>query len=230
MNKIKNILASVKSNFNTIAPHFAQTREFIWPDIAKFLPKITKKTKILDLGCGSGRMSQITPNKSNYLGIDFAQNLLTIGHKNYQKVKFVLGDITDNKTWTKITQKAKFNLILCIATLHHLPDQSQHQYVVNKVYQNLTKNGYFLVSVWNLWQKKFWWQHLKQFLVKTRSLHDIWIPYKVSNGRGVKKIVSRYHYAFTPWYLEKLLTSSGFKIIKKSTGLKNKNLIFLAQK
>jgi len=184
MKQTKKTLDSVRSNFNTIAEDFAQTRQFIWPDVKKFVPKIRRKDKVLDLGCGNGRMAELIENKKNYLGIDFSAKLLKIAHKSYPRAHFLLGDITKPKLWSKITQKSKFNLILCIATLHHIPKEKQN-FVLEHIYNSIGKNGRFVLSVWNLWQSRFWLDHFKQLGKKvfSRSLFNLWVPYQVSNCR-----------------------------------------------
>jgi SAM-dependent methyltransferase len=114
--------------------------------------------------------------------------------------------------------------------LPHLPLEKQHQFILNQSYQVLKPSGQLLLSVWNLWQRRFWLHHLKQLpqKIKLKSLKSLCVPYKISDGRQVIKTASRYHYAFLPYQLKRFIKKAGFKIKKQQ--LKGKNFIFLAEK
>jgi SAM-dependent methyltransferase len=44
----------VKEAYDDIAPHFAQTRENVWPPTKAFIEEVSP-CRIGDLGCGTGR-------------------------------------------------------------------------------------------------------------------------------------------------------------------------------
>ncbi|MBU0618925.1 class I SAM-dependent methyltransferase [Patescibacteria group bacterium] len=224
------IIKQTQANFNMISPHFLETRRFLWQDITAFMPEIRLKTKILDVACGSGRFAQLAKNPNNYVGVDFAKNLLKAAKKNYPQARFFQGGLTTKSVWEKISQAGPFDLVFCIAFLPHLPLPGQHQDILNHIYRVLQPGGQLVLSVWNLWQPRFLIQHLKQIPKKitTGSLSSLWVPYKISDGQQVIRVASRYHYAFFPGQVEKLLKQAGFKLLKKQT--QGKNLIFLGQK
>lgn len=230
MKNSQKIFKNLKNNFNTIASHFKHSRKFVWYDLEPFLPKLSKQDKILDLGCGSGRIAQVVPKKNNYLGVDFSKELLKKAQSQYPHANFTYGNIVKKNTWKKISKKAPFNYVFNIATLHHLPQKKHHQLVLKKSFKVLKPNGIMVLSVWNLWQTRFLKDHFKQIPKKIAngSLKHLWLPYSLSDGIKAVKTVQRYHYAFSFNQLKNLILKSGFKILK--TQKKGYNYIFKAQK
>jgi hypothetical protein len=41
--------------YNKIAPHFNNTRAYIWKDIKEFILDISKNGFLLEIGCGNGK-------------------------------------------------------------------------------------------------------------------------------------------------------------------------------
>lgn len=163
----KKILQQTKESYNLIASHFSQKRQFLWPELKKIAQLVKNEDKVLDLGCGNGRLYQAFKEKKiTYLGIDFSEELLKIAKKNYPQGKFLLADITEEKTYKKI---GTFDICFCIAVLYHLPSPTLQLKVLKNVYQVLKEEGILVLSVWNLWNKNFWLLHLKQLGFKISS-------------------------------------------------------------
>ena len=56
MNKSEKLLAQVKDGYNQIAEHFSRTRYAPWSEFGLFKEYIKDGQRILDLGCGNGRL------------------------------------------------------------------------------------------------------------------------------------------------------------------------------
>src|SRR3989338_2255043 len=68
---------------------------------------IKKENKVLDLGCWPGSWLQvITKSKAHAVGVDIKQITSMPG------VKFILGDVKDEKTISKIKTHGKFDVVL----------------------------------------------------------------------------------------------------------------------
>ena len=80
----KNLLALVKSNYEEIADQFNQTRKkYLWPELIELTKEIKTGDKILDVGCGNGRLLEAFRDKPvSYLGIDNNEKLINLAREN----------------------------------------------------------------------------------------------------------------------------------------------------
>lgn len=70
--------------YNKIAKDYAKRQEVLFPekDAEKFFQLIKNGSKILDIGCASGRdVKQFTDLGFNVIGIDLSENLLKLAKK-----------------------------------------------------------------------------------------------------------------------------------------------------
>ena len=82
----KNLLTLVKSSYEEIADQFNQTRKkHLWPELIELTKEIKTGDKILDIGCGNGRLLEAFGNKKvNYLGVDNSEKLINLARENRQ--------------------------------------------------------------------------------------------------------------------------------------------------
>jgi len=223
-----NILLKTKRDYNIIASHFSKKRSFFWKDWQSFLKLVKQGDKVLDLGCGNGRLYQVLKDKKiTYLGIDFSSNLLEIAKKKYPQADFRLGNIADKKTWQNVQG---FDICFCLAVFHHFPTPLIQLKVLKLIHQSLKNNGLLVLSVWNLWQKRFIPEHLKQLVWKINQgfqLKWLKVPYKVSDGQKIIKKVDRFCYSFTIQELKNLVEKAGFQLLEEKKGA---NLCLVAKK
>lgn len=119
-----------------MAAEFDHKRQGTPPGLEKLLdhlPQPDKKTAltVLDAGCGNGRFARILDKASTpfvYLGIDGSAELLSLAEENtaglaHGKANFFRQDFTDARWSSRIlSDHGAFDLVLCTAVLHHLPD------------------------------------------------------------------------------------------------------------
>lgn len=202
------ILKKVIADYTAIADEFDITRKSSWPEFMLFEKALVKsqslsannktKIKLLDVGCGNGRLFDFLDHKIiDYTGADNNSALLRIAKKNNPKARFKKADMLS------LGYKSnQFDSVWCIAALHHLPTQALQKKVLVNIKKILKKGGTLMITVWNLWQPKY----KKLIDIKT---HHSYIPW----GNPVK--AERFYYAFTIHEFEKLLKEAGFSTLKK---------------
>lgn len=211
--KAKSVLEQVQETYNEIADEFSDSRATAWDEFQFFIPYLTKGQNIVDLGCGNGRLLDYLNKKTegwdkpafHYLGIDNSEKLLGKAHQIHPEAIFLPGDQLQIPI-----DDGKIDLIFNIAAFHHIPSKKLQMQALQEIHRILKKNGILCLTVWNLWQKKYWKSMLKAllrwiFTLGNYSIGDLFIPW------GNKKI-PRYYHAFLPGELEKLIKKSGFEI------------------
>lgn len=107
--------------------------------------KKVKNLKILDIGCGGGLVSEsLSKLGAVVTGIDFAENNIRVAKqhsaKSGLKIEYKIGDIE------KIKLKKNFDVIIAFEVLEHLNDWKKF---LNRIKNNLNKNGIFIISTIN---------------------------------------------------------------------------------
>ena len=84
------------SVYNNFAQEFSSTRQHLWDDL-KPLAKYTRNgDKVLDLGCGNGRLYQLFTDKSiHYVGLDQSEELIKKAQEKFPEVDFSVGDMLE---------------------------------------------------------------------------------------------------------------------------------------
>lgn len=220
---VEKILKKTIDIYDAIASDFSNTRNKQWQGFNDFNKYVKAGDKILDLGCGNGRLANIfIDSQVEYLGIDNSAELIKIAKQrlsNKSWVKFEIGDAIN------LHFNNQFDLVLMIAVLHHVPTKELRLKILKNIYKALKPGGKLIISNWNLWQingekKKFrYFKHL--FNYKDKINHKIWrisdafIPWK-----PLAKNNLRYVHSFRKREIKKLLQRAGFSI--QSLGFKSK--------
>jgi ubiquinone/menaquinone biosynthesis C-methylase UbiE len=213
------LLEKVKSDYSKIAIDFADTRQNIWPEMKFFEKYFKDNDRILDLGCGSGRLYKfITEKNVHYTGLDNNNDLLIIAKKNNLKGEFKYGD------QLSIPFKDEtFDCIFNIASFHHIPSDILRKRALYEMLRVLKKNGYLILTAWNLFQekyKKYLWQSFLMYLFSLGKFgrRDVFVPWSKSG-------VQRYYYAFKFKELENLLKLIGFEIVESFCAKKGEKVL-----
>jgi ubiquinone/menaquinone biosynthesis C-methylase UbiE len=108
------ILEENKRTYNEISDEFNQTRRKYSSEFEDLKKYIIQGEKVLDLGCGNGRLYEFFSGRNiDYTGVDFSENLIRIAKEKYGD-KFVEGDILNLPF-----SEQKFDSVWSIAVLHH---------------------------------------------------------------------------------------------------------------
>jgi ubiquinone/menaquinone biosynthesis C-methylase UbiE len=231
-NTAKKLLKKVHDDYLTIADDFSQTRTWLWPEFTFFKKYIKEGDKVLDLGCGNGRFYPFVKNIKNisYTGIDNNETLISHAQNIYSSTNFIVGDLL------RIPFCDKADIVFSIASLHHIPSPLLRNKSIQELNRVLKKNGYVVVTTWNLFQKHYIKHIIKSlfnFIVRFGKYdwNDTFIPW---SNTGVE----RYYHAFTPGELKNLFKKNSFDIIEmfytkkgeKTSFLKSHNICLICKK
>jgi len=213
----KNLLNIVKRNYEEIAEHYNETRKkHLWPGLLKLTKGVKNDSKILDVGCGNGRLLEAFKDKNvEYLGVDSSEKFVRLAKSEIRNPKseirngniLELGDIAE----------VNFDYVFCIAVLHHIPGKDLRIKALRQLKNKVNNEGKIIITVWNLWgQKKFRKLILRFALLKLikknqMDIGDILFDWKNSAGEIVSR---RYYHAFTKYQLKKIAKKAGLKIEK----------------
>jgi ubiquinone/menaquinone biosynthesis C-methylase UbiE len=223
----------VKETYNAIASEFDKTRKAQWLEFQYFLEYVENHVKVLDLGCGNGRIYELLKSKKiDYLGIDNNSSLLEKARENFPDARFQLGDMVDLDLPDK-----SFDAVFSIASFHHVPGRKLRRQTVNEMHRVLKSDGILILTVWNLFQWKYFIDLIKataSFIIHLGlkySWNDIWIKW----GHHPAK---RYYHAFLPNELLSYFKKTKWKIkefyfVRKGTRVKfwkSYNICLITQK
>jgi len=221
------LLDKTRQDYNAIAEQFSSTRRFIWKGLEPLYNYASSQDKVLDLGCGNGRLLQIFQAIDiDYIGVDSSKKLIEIAQKTYPNARFQVVDALHLPFPTNY-----FDKVYSIAVLHHIPSTELRLEFLEGVKRVLRPGGLLILTVWDLWQGRGWKLNLKYGTLKLlgRSkldFKDVFVPW----GKNYQ----RYIHCFTKKELMKLVKKAGFKI--KETGTlkmpegKETNIFVVAQK
>ena len=220
------LLEKTKKDYDLIAGEFSQTRGFLWEELKKFKDLIKDGEKVLDLGCGNGRLLEILQDKKiEYIGVDSSRKLIEIAKEKHPNFQFLVADALSLPFLEN-----SFDKVFSISVFHHIPSEELRLQFLKEIKRILKPKGILILTVWNLWQKRYFLLILKFTLLKIffRSkldFKDIFIPWG--------KKIDRYFHCFTKSEIEKLIKKVNLKILN-SGKLKSQSgryhLYLIAQK
>lgn len=214
---------SVKNFYNQAGIYFSKTRVWPWKETEIFLSKLKNNDRVLDLGCGNGRLIKGIKAKIKYTGIDFSDTLIKEAkaqHKS-KNSNFKTCDITQESTYNNL---GKFDAIFCIAALHHLPLQEQLK-VLKQIKIHLAKNGFAIITWWNLWQVKYLKHHFsfRSLMLKFKNWRYLYFPFQNK--------YDRFCVAMTLSDIKSLCDDAGIYNFEVSySGKSNRNIVLVIKK
>jgi len=158
--------------------------------ILNALPDVRPHGEILDVGCGTGEISNfLSQFGGNVCGIDLSKDSIKIAKKRYPEIEFYYDDITK-----KTKHNPTFDFIFSIGVLHHIPE-------IDKAIENIklcmNRNTYFVVSVYNKYSTILFKPKLNSNIARTKDWTSH--PYRMMYGQKEFK---------------KILESHGLEVIK----------------
>ncbi len=202
--------------YNDMAVEFSKTRQWFWDDLNFLLEYIKEGEKVLDLGCGNGRLLKALKEKQvQYLGVDNSEELLLQAQASFpdEKSFFLKADalnlpLKDNE----------FDKVMSIAVLQHIPSKEYRLKFLKECLRVLKPDGKLILTVWLVKNvskhydfKKAFISNLKSFLgLSKMDKNDFLIPFKTGS---LENLGDRYVHAFSLKELRSLFKEAGFKLI-----------------
>lgn len=210
--KAEELLKKGRADYNLIAGHFSQTRKYPWEDFKYFGEYVKAGDKVLDAGCGNGRLSEIFQKiKADYIGVDSSSSIIRLARRMYPAEKFVLGEIINLPF-----AENSFDAVFSVAVFQHIPSKELRLKALASIQRVLKPKGIFIMTNWNLWQNqfkslRFKYNFRKIFGLNKMDFNDFLKPWKSPFGHV---LAERYLHAYKREEIENLLKESGFKILK----------------
>ena len=186
--------------FNQIAPGWYNFRHWsIFRHELETLAQRWQKGKLLNLGCAHG--PDFLPFRQGFelYGVDFSFEMLRLARKYSQKLNLTVNlSLADVGSLPFSDQS--FDWAIVVATYHHIKGKKKQRTALNELRRVLAPGGEAFITVWNRWQRRFWF--------KPKEIAVSW--------RTGDKTLERYYYLFSYPELEGLTRQAGFEILKSS--------------
>ncbi len=230
------LLEKTQVDYNRIARQFSETRNRSWPEFALIEPYLKGVERMLDVGCGNGRLYDFVKRAGMvYEGLDYSTALIKKAQERTReddKAYFQVGDMR-----ALPYQDESFDLVVSIAALNHIPGIEFRKAAMKEITRVLKKDGLLFMSNWNLRSLKTIMRYglWKGLLWKADAQWDggdCSIPWR----RGAQ--INRYYHAFTLRELRRLTEGANLTVEKSfyTKGItrahvwSGRNLITIARK
>jgi len=145
------LLDKTREDYNLISDDFSRTRNKNWEELTFLANSVSANARILDLGCGNGRLYEMFKDKIvGYCGIDISEKLIEIAKSRYPGVRFRVGDALNLPFSDNI-----FDRVFGIAIFHHIPSKELRLQFLLEAKRVLKPKGQLILTVWYIapWKK-----------------------------------------------------------------------------
>jgi tRNA (uracil-5-)-methyltransferase TRM9 len=208
-------LLEVNRNFyESFADDFSATRLRIQSGVMRITAGIPEDARIFDLGCGNGNLAVELGKQGfygQYLGLD-----QSVGLTNYARSHeldfaiFQQADLTSND-WDVDLPDQSFDILLCFATIHHIPSLELRVRFLEKVRRLIRDDGQLIFSTWQFLNSPRLAERVQPWERVGLSIADVDEgDYLMDWKRGGDGL--RYVHVYSPEELYELAQVSGFRV------------------
>jgi len=141
--------------YASFAQTFADSRPILDPALVCILPHIPERARVLDAGCGNGRLARLLDKErpgTTYVGLDSVPDLIKIARADAHDLAnisttFLVTDITQ-PGWSIALPGAPFDCAVSLAVLHHIPSFDLRTRVVQAIADTVHSGGTLILSAW----------------------------------------------------------------------------------
>lgn len=222
------ILLETEQGYDAKATSFSDTRQRSW-DLEFIAEYIKAGDKVLDFGCGNGRLlEKIQDKQIEYVGADVSQKLLALAKAKYPAFAGKFVKLT-GQTIIPLADNF-FNAVVSVAVFHHLPSKEVRMEAAQELLRVTAPGGRVVVTVWNLWQRKYVGKIIYNWLQKILGRSELdWNDCRIAFAGNADGVFERYHHAFTSRELKKLFFVAGFRVEKVEV-VNNRNIVLVGRK
>lgn len=206
------ILSDVPDVYDQIADHFSLTRNELWNELEAFRGRVLPKQKVLDAGCGNGRLMKLFEGiDCQYVGVDNSAKLLAKAQQASSGFASLHPSFVEGSLLSLPFPDNSFDHVFCIAAFHHIPSKKFQLQGAKELYRVLRPGGSLVMTNWDL---RHQWRYVAQQLRLRFTMpklffgsafFDFFIPWT----RG-QQTFYRYYRAFSQKELEGILSKAGF--------------------
>lgn len=138
--------------YDNLAEAFAASRGATEPGLERIIAQMQPGARVLDLGCGQGRVAAMLLPGCEYVGLDFSTEMLAIaqratnaGHLAHPP-RCVIGNLLD-PAWPALVP-GRFDWVILRAVLQHIPGAEHRQAIVQQAADCLAPQGRLLLANW----------------------------------------------------------------------------------
>jgi len=135
--------------YDDFAEVFSASRSSSEPGLEKILRQVHSGDRVLDLGCGQGRLVPLLPGDCTYVGMDFSVKMLAVAQQQADaanvEAHFVVGDLLATD-WPVAGET--YDWIILRAVLHHVPGLENRQAILRAASHLLAPNGKIVMANW----------------------------------------------------------------------------------
>jgi len=154
---------------------------------------VTNNSKILELGCATGFMSQYfqQQKKCKVFAVDINSQATAFVKKHCKKT--ITGDLEDKKTWIEIKKYKPYDIVFASSIIEHL---SQPEFILQMTKQVLKNSGSLIITIPNIAHWRMRWN----LLIGNWNYQDY-------------GVLDKTHLRFFTYYtFQHLIKQAGFKI------------------
>jgi tRNA (uracil-5-)-methyltransferase TRM9 len=149
------LLSLNREFYGMLAKAFDSSRSVWDPAVTCILPYVPAAAKVLDVGCGNGRLAQLLDSErsgGSYLGIDSSPELIAIARRHAVGLRstcaeFVVGDVT-RPGWLPDAGRDGFECVVALAVLHHIPSRELRLGLLGDLSMLVSRSGRIILSTW----------------------------------------------------------------------------------
>ena len=149
------LLALNRAFYAAFALPFAASRSVSDPALVSILPHIPHHARVLDVGCGNGRLALLLDRErpgAAYVGVDAVPELIEVARTRAERLahvaaEFRVADVA-RPGWGGALPGPPFDCAVVLAVLHHIPGFDLRVRVLCDVAGQLKPGGRLILSTW----------------------------------------------------------------------------------